>query len=77
MNSHCSLSWMNYYLNWINYYLMNWIIPTLIVIVIALFFLLLIGKKAKKANSEIYERSWTNQKEMISILKEIRDLLKK
>lgn len=49
------------------------------IIPFGIFFLLilLVAQKNKKKADEIYKRSWANQEEMIALLKEIRDTLKK
>ena len=59
-------------IGWLNYYLVGPIILLIFIIVIIEF-----RRKNLKKYEEVMSKSWSNQEEMIKILKEIRDLLKK
>ena len=70
---------MQCYLHWTGYILNN-VIANLLSLVLVLFALLIamkLRKKTFKKNEELIMRTHENQKEMISVLKEIRDYLKK
>ena len=70
----CSLSAT---LNWIIYFLAYQILPALVTCLLFVLIMVLASKKVQKQNKEIYDRSARNQEEMIQLLKEIRDSLKK
>ena len=59
----------NYWLAWFNYAIFYIGIPFLII--------LLIVKKLRSKNQEYLDRSLQNQREVINLLTEIRNLLKK
>jgi large-conductance mechanosensitive channel len=49
-----------------------WGIPLVVIILVVR-----LAKRNMKIIDEYYKKSWANQEEMIALLKEIRDLLKK
>ena len=58
-------------IGWLNY------LAGLIILLIFIIAIIVFRKKNLKKYEEAMSKSWGNQEEMIKILKEIRDLLKK
>ena len=63
------LYWLNYLWSWAYWF----VIPLAIIFLIAR----ALARRNWKKVDDYYKKSWTNQEEMITLLKEIRDSLKK
>lgn len=59
---------------WLNYYAA---MIFLVILLIFLLFLILFGRRCRKQNMESYDKALDNQKQIILLLSEIRDSLKK